>query len=114
MVVTFTDSEPSNCVVLSIFPVRPSANGLVAKDGTLAASVLGIIVVATSAVAVGRLSSDGLFSGMIEAVTASGALGDGRLRSPPPSSTTEISGSSSNVTVMELLSSGMQLMGCTI
>ena len=40
---------------------------------------------------------------MIEAVTASGALGEGRLRSPPdpPSSTTEISGSSSNVTVME-------------
>ena len=62
---------------------------------------MGIIAVATSAVAVGRLSRDGLFSGMIEAVTASGALGDGRLRSPPPSSTTEISGSSSNVTVME-------------
>ena len=39
---------------------------LVTKDGTLAASVLGIIAVATSAVAVGRLSRDGLFSGMYD------------------------------------------------
>ena len=62
-----------------MFPVRPSASGLDTNEGTLAASVLGIIVVATSAVAVGRLLSDGLFSGMIKAVTAAaGALGDGR------------------------------------